>query len=190
MKKYFVLAILLIYSLFTYCQNTQDPSDALKFYYLDGIPIKMDNVFNSEYDVFNTHFSEYKLSGSEYDKVSSEQGDYEIIYQTFSYKPLFLIGDLTKKDLRNLKKVIESFNQKYRYREINIDNNYLIENDIKNAIELKLVDMFFLKTLGKPDSSYKNSDGYKVYTYKGIKKSFDLIFKNGIVTDYSIFNSY
>ena len=188
MKK--IVFLLFLISSISFSQEERDPSDTIKYFYLDGNSIEMPKVFNSSNDVFNAHFSEYKLHDYLLEKVNNKQGDYEIIYQKFSYEPLFLKGNLIEKDKKFLNKVIQTFKNKYRHKDLNIDNNRMIEYDIKAAIELGLVDSFFLKTLGKPNSTYKSSDGYKEYRYKGVEKSFDLIFDNGIVIDYRIFIGY
>ncbi len=143
MKKIITVIAIVLLTQFSFSQEENlAPSDAIKFSYLDGTPIKMDKIFNSVNDVFNKHFAKYILHGTELDKVEG-QGNYEIVYQKFSYKPLFLVGEVTEENKEDLKEVLEKFNEKYNYRKLNIDRNTMIEYDIKDAIELKLVDTFF-----------------------------------------------
>lgn len=85
---------------------------------------------------------------------------------------------------------MKEFREKYKYRDLNIYRNNMIEYDIKEAIEKKLTDYWFLKTLGKPDNSYQDSGSYKSYRYDGAEKSIVLIFDNGVITDYRIHGGY
>lgn len=188
MKNIFVIIICLQTSIIAFGQEIKE-EDSL-YSYLDGSPIKMDSNNVSVNDIFTNHFSEYELCNPHFSKVIEEQGDYVIVYQTFSYEPLFIVGSLTEKDKKNLNQVIKAFRKKYKNRENNIENNFFIESDLKKAIKAELVDMFFIKTLGKPNSSYADNDGFMIFTYNGVNKIIDLIFENGQIKDYKVYNGY
>lgn len=157
--------------------------EKISFYFLDGTPIpETSNASINE--VFQKHFSKYKISKTSFDEIENFDGF--IISQAFSYKPLFLCGTIPK-NKKELTKIIEIFNENHQYLDKNIDDNFSLKSQIEEAIELKLTDLFFLRTLGKPNKSYQNSNEMKVYTYNGIEKVFDLIFQKGVLTDYRIY---
>ncbi len=131
MKKVVLLFAIVFLAQFSFSQEENlDPSDAIKFSYLDGTPIKMDKIFNSMNDVFYKHFPQYIMYSDNYGDKVEGQGNYDIVYQKFSYKPLFLVGEVTEEDKENLKEVLEKFNEKYNYRKLNIDRNTMLESDI------------------------------------------------------------
>jgi hypothetical protein len=139
-------------------------------------------------DVFNQNFKkDYQLSSFDGSFESQDGNKYTIVYQLFSYKPLYFV-DIKENQLKNIPRVIVEFNKKYKNRARNIEGNYLLEYDIKEAIENKLTDGWFLNALGRPNSSYVSGDNYKTYSYDGLDKSIVLIFKNGIISDYIIHN--
>lgn len=173
--------ILLFFFFISYLINAQNQA----FFDVKGNLITDEDI--SIREVFNMHFSEYKMSDTFF--PDDDNDDYCIIYQSFSYRPLFLIANSETKK-KTFGKWIKLFNDKHQFGDYNIDNNYMLKYEIEEAIEKKLTDSFFLKTIGKPNNSYQNSEGFKIYNYNGVDKSFDLIFKNGVVSDYRLYNEY
>lgn len=178
MKKLIIMLLIVLHPLAALCQNQS-------FFHVNGNLIT--NEDNSVLDIFNEHFSEYKLFNVYFPEDKEET--YDIVYQSFSFEPIFIIADSNSKP-KDCAKWIQEFNNKHRYVDRNIENNNMLKYDIQDAIENKLTDSFFLKSLGKPNSSYQSPDGYKVYSYNGIEKAFDLIFINGVVSDYRLYNDY
>lgn len=139
-------------------------------------------------DVFYQNFKkDYQVCGAYIGKKFKDGNKYTIYYQLFSYKPLYFV-DIKENQLKNIPRIIAEFNEIHKYRDRNIEKNYMIEYDIKEAIENKLTDAWFLDALGRPNSSYVSSNSYKTYSYDGLDKSIVLIFKNGIISDYRIHN--
>ena len=172
--KNFILIVIVLFSTCSYSNKN------LQFYNIDGTEI----IINKKEPITIKNFEETYFPNNKFimsfDVASDLYSDYfetgilAVFYQEFTDKPLFILGNVPKKE--QIEKALKMFNYNKYLRGYEFD--YKLKSYVKER-SFTIEDVY--KTFGKPNRESSTSD----LTFFHYKYPFlDFTIKNGYVIDY------